>query len=219
MKWDWHYAFTILPDLVKVLPITIGVTLLGFITACILGLPLALARRSRNKVVSKITQAGIEFVRCTPLLVQLFVLFYVLPLYGVALSPFVTGVLGLGMHYSTYMSEVYRSGIEAVPRGQWEAAKALNLNGRRTWIAIILPQAIPPIIPVMGNYFITMFKETPILSAITLVELLQTAKSIGSGSFRYIEAFTLVGFLFLLLSYPSSILIKNMEKRFPTMKG
>jgi len=118
------------------------------------------------------------------------------------------------LHYSTYMSEVFRSGIDAVPAGQWEAAKALNFGKRRTWTNIILPQAVPPIIPVMGNYFITMFKETPLLSAITLVELLQTAKAIGSGSFRYLEAFTLVGILFFLLSYPSSLLVGRLEKRF-----
>ncbi|MNR36663.1 putative glutamine ABC transporter permease protein GlnM [compost metagenome] len=112
------------------------------------------------------------------------------------------------------MSEVFRSGIEAVPRGQWEASRALNFSPKHTWMNIVLPQALPPVIPVMGNYLITMFKETPILSAITLVELLQTAKAIGSGSFRYLEAFTLVGLLFLLLSYPSSLLVGKLERQF-----
>lgn len=204
------------PQLLQVLPITIGATLLGFAAACMLGLPLALARRSRYRAVSVLANAWMEFIRSTPLLVQLFVLFYALPLYGISFSPFVTGVIGLGLHYSAYLSEVFRSGIEAVPAGQWEAAKALNFGRRHSWTNIILPQAIPPIIPVMGNYLITMFKETPVLSAITLVELLQTAKAIGSGSFRYLEAFTMVGLLFLLLSYPSSLLVSRLEKRFQT---
>lgn len=214
--WSWDYALEILPQLLQVLPITIGATLLGFAAACMLGLPLALARRSRYRAVSMLANAWMEFIRSTPLLVQLFVLFYALPLYGVSFSPFVTGVIGLGLHYSAYLSEVFRSGIEAVPAGQWEAAKALNFGRRHSWTNIILPQAIPPIIPVMGNYLITMFKETPVLSAITLVELLQTAKAIGSGSFRYLEAFTIVGLLFLLLSYPSSLLVSRLEKRFQT---
>lgn len=214
--WSWDYAWEILPQLLQVLPITIGATLLGFAAACMLGLPLALARRSRYRAVSVLANAWMEFIRSTPLLVQLFVLFYALPLYGVSFSPFVTGVIGLGLHYSAYLSEVFRSGIEAVPAGQWEAAKALNFGRRHSWTNIILPQAIPPIIPVMGNYLITMFKETPVLSAITLVELLQTAKAIGSGSFRYLEAFTIVGLLFLLLSYPSSLLVSRLEKRFQT---
>jgi len=212
--WDWSYAYQILPELLKVLPITIGATVVGFLIACLLGLPLALARRSRSKWLSYPVGAGIEFIRSTPLLVQLFVLFYALPLYGIALSPFTAGVVGLGLHYSTYLSEVFRSGIEAIPRGQWEASKALNFSPGHTWFRIILPQAVPPVIPVMGNYFITMFKETPLLSAITLVELLQTAKAIGSGSFRYLEAFTLVGVLFLLLSYPSSLLVGRLETYF-----
>ncbi|CAH8773076.1 ectoine/hydroxyectoine ABC transporter permease subunit EhuD [Paenibacillus dendritiformis] len=212
--WSWDYALEILPQLLQVLPITIGATLLGFAAACLLGLPLALARRSRYKAVSVLANAWMEFIRSTPLLVQLFVLFYALPLYGISFSPFVTGIIGLGLHYSAYLSEVFRSGIEAVPAGQWEAAKALNFGRRHSWTNIILPQAIPPIIPVMGNYLITMFKETPVLSAITLVELLQTAKAIGSGSFRYLEAFTMVGLLFLLLSYPSSLLVSRLEKKF-----
>ncbi|BFT69444.1 ectoine/hydroxyectoine ABC transporter permease subunit EhuD [Paenibacillus sp. P36] len=212
--WDWDYAFHILPELLNVLPITISATLLGFLVACLLGLPLALVRRSRNKMISGAAFAIMEFIRSTPLLVQLFVLFYALPIYGISFSPMVTGVIGLGVHYSTYMSEVFRSGIEAVPKGQWEASKALNFSARRTWMSIILPQALPPVVPVMGNYLITMFKETPVLSAITLVELLQTAKAIGSGSFKYLEAFTLVGILFLLLSYPSSLLVRKLELRF-----
>lgn len=212
--WDWEYAFDILPELLKVLPVTISATLLGFLVACLLGLPLALVRRSKNRIVSGAAFAVMEFIRSTPLLVQLFVLFYALPMYGIAFSPMVTGVIGLGVHYSTYMSEVYRSGIEAVPRGQWEASRALNFSPQHTWTKIILPQALPPVIPMMGNYLITMFKETPVLSAITLVELLQTAKAIGSGSFKYLEAFTLVGILFLLLSYPSSLLVRKFEGRF-----
>ncbi|MGO4498931.1 ectoine/hydroxyectoine ABC transporter permease subunit EhuD [Paenibacillus sp. 2RAB27] len=216
--WDWHYAWHIFPQLLKVLPITIGATFVGFFIAIVLGLPLALARRSQSKVLAGTALAWVEFIRSTPLLVQLFVLFYALPLYGISFSPFTTGVIGLGIHYSTYMSEVFRSGIEAVPRGQWEASRALNFNVKHTWGSIILPQALPPIIPVMGNYLITMFKETPILSAITLVELLQTAKAIGSGSFRYLEAFTLVGLLFLLLSYPSSLLVGWLERYFQRNK-
>lgn len=212
--WDWDYAFHILPQLLHVLPITIGVTLLGFLTAAVLGLPLALARRSKNKILAIPAHAWMEFIRSTPLLVQLFVLFYALPLYGITMSPLTTGVLGLGLHYSTYLSEVYRSGIDSVMIGQWEASRALNFSQRHTWMKIILPQALPPVIPVMGNYLITMFKETPVLSAITLVELLQTAKSIGSGSFKYLEAFTIVGILFLLLSYPSSLFVGKLEKKF-----
>lgn len=155
----------------------------------------------------------VEFIRSTPLLVQLFFIFYVLPEIGISLSPFVAGVAGLGLHYSTYLAEVYRSGIKAVPKGQWEASTALNFSKLQVWTRVILPQAIPPVVPMLGNYFIVMFKETPLLSAITLVEMMQTAKMIGSSSFRYLEAFTIVGILFLLLSYPSSLVVRRLEQK------
>jgi polar amino acid transport system permease protein len=117
------------------------------------------------------------------------------------------------LHYSTYLSEVYRSGIDNVPRGQWEAAKALNFSKLRTWTSIIIPQAILPMVPVMGNYLIGMFKDTPLLSAITLVEILQTAKVIGAQSFRYLEPITMVGVIFLILSYVSSLGVQWLELR------
>src|SRR5690606_25866702 len=112
----------------------------------------------------RLTAKGFNgFIRNTPLLVQVFFIYYSLPMMtGISLPAFYAGILGLGLHYSTYLSEVYRSGIEAVPRGQWEAATALNYTKLDTWRSVILPQAIPPIIPVLGNYLIVMFKETPI---------------------------------------------------------
>lgn len=211
MKWNWDYAWTILPQLLAVLPVTIGAALCGFVLAAVLGLPLAIGKRSKRKAVSRPVAFVLELIRSTPLLIQLLLLFYALPQYGIALSPFAAGVLGLGIHYAAYMAEVYRSGIEAVPKGQWEAAKALNFTPKQTWLRLILPQAIPPVFPVMGNYLIVMFKETPILFAITLVEILQKAKALGSVSFRYIEAFTLVGVLFFAMSYGSSLLLRRLE--------
>ena len=209
--WSWDFALNILPELLSAMKVTISATIVGFLLAAIVGLLLAIGRRSEIKLISWSAGGFVEFVRSTPLLVQLYFIFYVFPEFGISMSPFVAGVIGLGLHYSTYLSEVYRSGIDAVPKGQWEASTSLNFSATRTWSSVILPQAIPPILPVMGNYFIVMFKETPLLSAITLLEMLGTAKIIGSQSFRYLEAFTIVGVLFLLLSYPSSLLFKKLE--------
>jgi polar amino acid transport system permease protein len=114
---------------------------------------------------------------------------------------------------------VYRAGIEAVPRGQWEAAKALNLSPGRTWLRVILPQAIPPIVPAMGNYLVAMFKDTPLLSAITVVELLQQSKMIGSATFRYTEPLTLVGLLFLALSLVAAWGVRGLEARLQRYGG
>ena len=212
--WDWDYVWSILPKLLAVIPITLAVTFAGFVIACLLGLPISLAKQSKRKWITLPVSAVTEFIRSTPLIIQLFLLVFVLPqALGITLSPIVAGVAGLGIHYSTYLAEVYRSGIESVSKGQWEAAKALNFSTKTTWLRIVLPQSIPPTIPVMGNYLIVMFKETPTLSAITVVELLMTAKEITSQSFKYLEVLTLVGIIFLLLSYPSSLLVRGLERR------
>jgi len=146
--------------------------------------------------------------------VQLYFLFYVLPDIGILLPPMVAGVIGLGLHYATYTAEVYRAGIDNLARGQWEAAKACNLTVRQSWIHIVLPQAIPPMIPALANYFISMFKETPLLSAITVLELMNQAKSVANSSYRYIEPMTLVGAFFLAISIPSVLALRWLEKRY-----
>lgn len=213
MIFDWGYALSLLPVLAPALLITLKATFAGMAIALSLGLVLALARRSHAKLVSWPAAAFVEFVRSTPLLVQLYFLFYVLPGAGVTLSPFATGALALGLHYAAYCSEVYRAGIEGVPLGQWEAASALNFGRRDTLVRIILPQAVARVVPALGNYLVAMFKDTPLLSAITVVELLQTAKMIGSETFRYIEPLTLVGVLFLVLSLASAAGIRLLEGR------
>lgn len=213
-KFNWEYALSILPALLRATTVTVYATISGMALATLLGLLVALGRRSQSRLVSRLLGAFVEFVRSTPLLVQLYFLFYVLPKYGITLSPFLTGLIGLGAHYSAYTSEVYRAGIEAVPREQWEAATALNFSRRHTWTSIILPQAVPPMIPALGNYLIAMFKETPQLSAITVVELLTTAKMEASHTFMYTEPLSLVGLIFLALSYPSGLLLRRLENYF-----
>ena len=193
MEWDWAFVIQILPTLIEGVKITILATFLGSIVAALVGLVIAILRRSNNRLVSMPIGFVAEFIRGTPLLVQLYFIFYVLPDLGITLSPLVAGVIGLGLHYGTYTAEVYRAGIDNVARGQWEAAKACNLSTRQTWTQIILPQALPPMIPALANYFIAMFKETPLLSAITVLELMNQARSIANFNYRYIEPITLVG--------------------------
>ncbi|WP_197321644.1 ectoine/hydroxyectoine ABC transporter permease subunit EhuD [Saccharomonospora sp. NB11] len=212
--WDWDFAFAVLPAILEGLLVTLQATVLGALLAYVLGLVFALLRRSPIRVISTVVWLIMEFIRSTPLLVQLFFLFYVLPLVGVTLSPMVTGVLGLGLHYATYTAEVYRAGIEAVPKGQWEAATALSLPTRRVWTAVVLPQAIPRVLPALGNYTISMFKETPLLLAIGVLDIVGAAEEEASLAFRYVEPITIAGILFLLLSYPASLLVRYLERRF-----
>ena len=214
MGWDWANAINSLPLLGQGLLVTLEITVLGSALAYVLGLVFALIRRSGIPVVSQVLYLFIEFVRSTPLLIQIFVLYYLLPpTTGITMSAFVTGVVALGVHYSCYTSEVYRAGIEAIPKGQWEAATALSLPRGRVWTGIILPQAVPRVIPALGNYTISMFKETPLLLAIGVLDVLNRAKEVGAETFRVVEPYTMAGVLFLLVSYPASILVRRLERR------
>ncbi len=212
--FDWPFVWKILPELLRGLGVTLQATLLGFLLAMMLGLVWAVLRRSHNPLISWTTAFWVEFIRSTPLLVQIYFLFYVFPQWDITMSPLKTGILAIGLHYSAYTSEVYRAGIEGVPKGQWEASIALDLSPYRTWRSVILPQAIPPVIPALGNYLVAMFKDTPMLSAITVLEVLQRAKLIGADTFRYLEPLTLAGVFFLVLSLLSSQFIRRMEKRY-----
>jgi polar amino acid transport system permease protein len=215
LDWNWEFTLAIRPELARALRITVAATLVGAALALVLGLALALLRRSSIRGLGAATGWVVEFVRNTPLLIQIYVLFYVLPRFGFSMTPFVTGVLALGVHYSAYTSEVYRAGIDSVPRGQWEAAAALNLPRARTFFRVILPQALPPVVPALGNYMVAMFKDTPLLSTITVMELLFTAKNLGAETFRYLEPFTLVGLLFLIVSLAAAGGIRMLERRMP----
>ncbi|MCB1486316.1 MAG: ectoine/hydroxyectoine ABC transporter permease subunit EhuD [Bauldia sp.] len=214
MIFDLSYLFQIVPLILKGAIVTLEATVLGTILAAVLGLLFALLVRSRFAALRYVTTGVILFIRNTPLLIQIFFLFYILPQYGIAMPAFLTGTVAIGLHYATYMSEVYRAGIAAVPRGQWEAAFALNMSQPQIWRRVILPQAIPPVIPALGNYAIAMFKETPLLATIGILEMLGMALAEAAKTYRYYEPLTLVGIVFLIFSLLSSIGVRYLEKRF-----
>jgi len=214
MIWDNSFALSVLPVIAQGLAITVLITFTGTAIALCIGLVLAIMRRARAKWISLPAEAFVEFVRATPLLVQLYFLYFGLPVFGIFLSALVTGIIGIGLNYSAYTAEVYRAGIEGVPRGQWEAARALNFSHGQTWVRIILPQAVRKVIPALGNYLIAMFKDTPILASISVLEMLEQAQIVGSENFRYLEPMTLVGLLFILVSYPATLLVRRLEVRY-----
>jgi polar amino acid transport system permease protein len=220
MIWDWNYALEIFPQMAAASLVTLQATIFGFAFAAVLGLVWAIVNLLEIPIVTFVVRLWVEFIRTTPVLIQLFVMYYFLPLAGIFIPAMLCGVLTLGMHYSAYCSEVYRSGFEQVDRGQWEAAKAINLSTYQTLKRVILPQAIPPIILPLGNYLVTMFKETPVLLAITVIELVATARIIGNDTFRYTEPITLAGFFFLMLSLiaAKSIRIVNRKMALPGLQ-
>lgn len=217
--WDtsslWAYAVSILPILLIGLKVTLEALAAGYAIALVLGLVFALLRRSRLRAVSWTTGFVVEFLRDTPLLVQLFFLYYVLPDYGLALSAFLTGALALGLQYSAYTSEVYRGGIEAVTKGQWEAARALNLSRLALYRDVVVPQAVPRIVPTLGNYLVAMLKDTPLLSVITLLEMMGLATMIGERTFEYLVPLSMVALIFLILSLLASFALHRLQRRLP----
>ncbi|MFS0823170.1 ectoine/hydroxyectoine ABC transporter permease subunit EhuD [Bacillus sp. 1P02SD] len=214
--WDWNMFFGSLPMIFKGMWVTLGVTIACYLFAMIFGFVWVMLKRIPFKPVQWLISFVLEFIRSTPPLVQLFFLFFGLPMVpyiGVSLSPFTVAVLGLGVHFSTYISEIYRSGIESVDKGQWEASIALNMSIKDRWTKIILPQAIPPTIPMLGNYLIIMFKEVPLTSTVGVAGMLLMADKFGARNWAYLEPYTLVALFFLLLSYPSAVLIKKLENK------
>lgn len=213
MTWDWGAVADFMPRFWDGLLLTLQILALGSLISFALGLVWALLMRTPTRWVRWPVGTVTEFIRNTPLLVQLFFLFYVLPEWGVTASALTTGVFAIGLHYSTYTMQVYRAGIEAVPVGQWEAATALNLPVARTWRVVILPQAIRRVVPALGNYVIAMLKDTPILMTITVMEMLGQARLFAQENFQFTEPLTVIGVAFILIAYPASLLVRALERR------
>ncbi|MDR3080302.1 MAG: ectoine/hydroxyectoine ABC transporter permease subunit EhuD [Streptomyces sp.] len=213
MTWDWGAVRDFMPHFWDGLLVTLEALALGSVISFALGLVWALLMRTPSRWVRWPIGIVTEFIRDTPLLVQLFFLFYVLPEWGLAFSALTTGVVAIGLHYSTYTMQVYRAGIEAVPVGQWEAATALSLPPWRTWTAVILPQAIRRVVPPLGNYVIAMLKDTPLLMTITVLDMLGEARLFSQQHFQFTEPLTVIGVAFVLISYPASLLLRALERR------
>ncbi|CAG0998009.1 L-cystine transport system permease protein YecS [Myxococcaceae bacterium] len=211
LDWRWDFTWDILPRLIAATGNTLLAAGLGYAIAVVLGLVLALAQRTPYRAVTIVVREAVEFIRSTPLVLQIFFVFYVGPQFGLRLSPWAAGMIAIGLHYAAYLSEVYRGGLESVPKGQWEAATSLNLSTARTYFRIIIPQALPPSLAGMGNYLVGIFKDTPMLSVIGVAELMHTANAIGSETYRFLEPYTLVGIIFLALSLPTAALIRVFE--------
>ncbi len=207
--WKWDAVSQALPLLLHGFMTTLLATVLGTLCAAVLGLVVAIANRAPTRFVTVPVRVVVEFIRSTPLLVQLSGAYAVFN----KVDPLTIGIIVLGIHYASYMSEVYRAGIDGVPKGQWEACRALSMSPQRTWQAVILPQAVRNVLPALGNYAIAMFKETPFLAVITVMEMVAKAREYGADHFSYAESFTLAGLIFLVASYPTSLLMRKLEKR------
>ncbi|MDZ7679772.1 MAG: ectoine/hydroxyectoine ABC transporter permease subunit EhuD [Acidimicrobiales bacterium] len=214
LDFDWMYFWHLIPLMWRGLMATVKATVFGFTFSVGLGLVLALLRRSTVRVVSWPTAFLIEFIRSTPILVQLYFLHALIrSLDWFRPSSISILAIGLGVHYATYCSEAYRAGINSVDKGQWEAATALNLGPLTKWRQVVLPQAIPNVLPALGNFLVAAFKDAPLGIAVNATGILFFAQAVRGGDFRAVEPYLMMGVGFLLASLPAAWLVRRLERK------
>ena len=205
---DW------MPRLLDGLKYTVTLTIFSFALSLLVALIIAAMRLNpRLKLLYIPATIYLELFRCTPMILQLFFAYFALPSLGINLSPMMAGVLSLGMCVGAYLSEVFRSAILAVDRGQWEASSALAMSWPMTMRYTILPQAARIALPSTGNYAVALFKDSALASTVSVVELLFSAQLVASETFEYIKVYTVIGIFYFAVCYPTSIAIRHLERR------
>ena len=218
-EWKWDFVYQILPKMLWATLNTIMAAGIGYAIAVVVGMLFLLGQRTPYKFVNIIVREIVEFIRSTPLLIQLFFVYFVGPQFGIVLSAWMSAMITIGLHFGTYLSEVYRGALEGVPKSQWEACRALNFSAIYTYKRIIFPQAFPISIPGMGNYLVGIFKDTPLLSTIGVAGLFHAATAVGGYHYRYLEPYTMVGIIFLILSIPAAMGIRKLERTVNKAQG
>lgn len=213
MGFHWEEIPGMLPVLLQGLGVTVLATFLIMAIAMVVGLPVALARVSRHAILRYVATAYVQFLRGTPVLLQLFYLYYVLPFAGIRLDPWPAGIIGMSLSYSAYLSEIYRAGIEAIERGQTEAGLSLGMSRGKIMRVVVIPQAARIIIPPIGNILIGLFKDTSLLSILTIRELMFEGQILASTTFRHITIFTVIAALYLMVCWPSAAIVDRLERR------
>jgi His/Glu/Gln/Arg/opine family amino acid ABC transporter permease subunit len=202
-----------LPLLLKGAVVTVELSVLAMALAVVAGLVVVLVRLYAGRPFCWLAQAYVEVIRGTPLLIQLFLIYYGLPEFGIRLNPFFAGILGLGLNYAASEAENYRAGIQSIPRGQTEAALALGMSRWQTLRQVVLPQALRVVIPPVTNDFIAMFKDSSIVSVITMVELTKVYGMLAMSTYDYIGLGLMTAGIYFALSYPASIFASRLERK------
>ena len=213
MKGFWHDAVEFFPILMNGVALTIVVTIGSLLLSTVLGLIWAMMRVSGIRVLSMISASLINVIRGIPIIVLLFYLYFVMPDLGVTLSALQAAILGLGIAYSAYQAENFRAGIEAIDKGQIEAAQSIGMGWWLTMRRVVLPQAVRIVLPPYGNVMIMMLKDSSQASTITVAELALQGKLIASSTFKNTSVFTMVALMYLTMSIPLILLVRHFEKR------
>lgn len=213
MKIITDYIHNFLPSLITGAGITIQLTVIAFTIALFVGLFVALGRLSSNIVISKFFGFYISALRGTPFFVQLLFIYFGLPDVGIELTAFQAAIVGLALNKSAYLAEIYRAGIQAIPKGQVEAGKAIGMKYREIMRRIILPQAIKNELPSVGNMAILCLKNSSIAAVITVGEIMYKGQILASTTFRHLEVFTIVAVIYWILHYPLKLMVDYFERR------
>lgn len=214
MNLDFSPVWDGLPFLAHGVLITIAVTAIALVLGCVIGLLVGMARLNpRRRVVYGLASVYVTFFRGTPLLVQLFLLFYGLPQLGIFLPAFLCGILGLGMYSGAYVSEIVRGAIQSIDRGQVEAARSIGMSSAQAMRVIILPQAVLRMVPPLGNEFIALIKNSALVSLLTIADLMHEAQILISTSYRSLEVYLAVALVYLVLTSAMGQVLRLVEKR------
>jgi polar amino acid transport system permease protein len=213
MQAFWRDTVEFLPILMSGVALTIMVTIGSLLLSTVLGMVWALMRVSGIGVLTGFSGGLINVIRGIPIIVLLFYLYFVMPEFGVTLTALQAAILGLGIAYSAYQAENFRAGIEAIDKGQIEAAQAIGMSWWQTMRRVVLPQAVKIVLPPYGNVMIMMLKDSSQASTITVAELALQGKLIASSTFKNTSVFTLVALMYLTMSIPLILLVRHFEKR------
>lgn len=212
--FDWHLAWESLPFLLGGIPATLSVSFIGMALGLVLGFFLALARGSGRIILRWPARVYISFMRGTPILVFLFILYSGLPVIGIQLSAFLAASLAFGLNSAAYIAEINRSALSSVPGGQWESATALNMGYWQTMWHIILPQAIRIAIPPLTNVNLDLVKATSLAAVITVPELFQKAQIVAGRTYDSMTMYILVALIYWPICMLISYLQDRLEKRY-----
>ena len=206
---------------------TILLALLAVVIGVLIGMLLAIGRVGKNRALKFLATAYVEFIRGTPLLVQLFIIYYGLQaigirfpdsplasrILGINFADFMAGVITMGINSGAYVCEIFRAGIQSIDKGQSEAARSLGLSQTRTLIYVVIPQAIRNVLPALGNEFVVVIKESSIVSIIGIADLMYKANTVRGNTFQPFEPLLIAALVYFLLTFPLSKLLARIEKR------
>jgi polar amino acid transport system permease protein len=213
MTFDFTLVIKYIPFLLKATLLTIEISILAIIVSIIIGIISAMMRLSNYKILQTLSNLYMEFIRGVPLLVQLYLVYYVAPEFGVTLDAFSASVLGLGVYGGSYVSEIVRGSVQAIPFGQMEAARSLGMSYYLAMKKIIMPQALRVSLPPLGNQFIITLKNSSLCSVITANELMHTSARFASVNFAFLEFFVVTSLIYLTMTFTLSKLISLMERK------